>query len=85
MIIKLLHEDCDITLADDRTLPYTAYLVTYKVNEVLKYDIVITDKKCDIFDHYWDKYREGFISFKQSEGRANPRLWGNKPKETKKR
>ena len=54
-------------------------------NEVLKYDIVITDKKCDIFDHYWDKYREGFISFKQSEGRANPRLWGNKPKETKKR
>jgi hypothetical protein len=79
--LKFLHTDCDITLADDRTLPYTAYLVTYKVEEVLKYDVVVTDKTCDIFDHYWDKYREGFVSYKQSEGRVNPRLWNSHPRE----
>jgi hypothetical protein len=82
--LKFLHTDCDITLADDRTLPYTAYLVTYMVDAVMKYDIVVTDKTCDIFDHYWDKYREGFVRYKQSEGRVNPRLWGNKPAKTKK-
>ena len=81
----MLHEDCDITLADDRTLPYTAYLVTYKVDEALKYDIVMTDKTSDIFDHYWDKYREGFVSYKQSEGRINPRQWGYAPKEEKRK
>lgn len=73
--MKLLHEDCDQSLADSRSLPYTAYLATYKVDDVLKYDIVITDKTCDIFDHYWDKYRENFVSYKQSEGRINPRSW----------
>ena len=47
------------------------------------YDLVITPKKVDIFDHYWDNYREGFKWFKQSEGRSNPKLWGNTKKESK--
>ena len=84
MTLKIFSEDCSIELADDRTLPYTAYLVTYKIDEELKYDVVMTDKKCDIFDHYWDKYREDFLSYQQTEGRANPRLWGNKPTKPKK-
>lgn len=86
MSIKILHQDCDPSLADDRTLPYTAFVVKYQPNEdTFCYDIVIAHKRVDIFDYYWDKYREGLISFKQTEGRVNPKVWGSQPKENKKR
>ena len=78
-----LHQNCDPELANDKALPYTAYLVTYEVKKELRYDIVIASKKVDIFDYYWDTYREGLISFAQSEGRVNPKLWNCKTKETK--
>jgi len=83
--IKILHLDCDPTLAEDRSLPYTAYLVTYEVDKKICYDIVTTNKKVDIFDHYWDKYREGLKGFKQTEGRVNPKLWGSQTKTEKKK
>jgi hypothetical protein len=84
--IKILHQNCDPKLAEDRSLPYTAYLVKYQPNEdEYSYDIVITNKQADIFDYYWDRYREGLISFKQTEGRVNPKLWGYKSPEEKKK
>lgn len=84
--MNILHENCSLELANDRSLPYTAYLVTYKIDGAICYDIVIPDKQIDIFDFYWDKYREGFKSFKQAEGRVNPRMWGiNKNQDKKKR
>ena len=85
MTLKFIHENCDLQLAENRELPYTAYIVTYKVDDKLQYDIVIPRKRVDIFDHYWDKYREGLVSFKQTEGRVNPRLYGIEPKPEKKK
>lgn len=84
-MLKILHQDCDPELSKDRSLPYTAYLVNYEDGGVKKHDIVICNKQVDIFDYYWDKYREGLKSFKQSEGRVNPKLWGIQVKETKKK
>jgi hypothetical protein len=66
-------------------LPYTAYLVHYEIDGATAYDIVIPHKRVDIFDYYWDRYREGLKGFKQSEGRVNPKLWGIKIKEEKKK
>jgi hypothetical protein len=83
--MKFLHQKCEPELANDRSLPYTAYIVTYEEDGEISYDIVICNKKVEIFDHYWDKYREGLIGFKQTEGRVNPKLWGYMPKEEKKR
>jgi len=83
--MKILHENCDPELANDRSLPYTAYLVEYEIDGAKAYDLVIPDKKVELFDHYWDKYREGLKGWKQSEGRVNPKLWGVQPKETKKK
>lgn len=82
-MIKIINENCDQELAKDRTLPYNAYLVSYEVDAVMAYDLVITDKKMDIFDYYWDKYREGLKGWNQSEGRCNPRLWNVDQKENK--
>ena len=85
MKVRFIHEDCDPSLAEDRSLPHTAYLVEYKKDGVSHYDIVMASKKVEIFDHYWDTYRHDFVTMNQSEGRTNPKLWGNKPPETKKR
>jgi len=74
--MRILHHNCDPEIAKDRSLPYTAYIVKYKdVAEGICYDIVISNRQVDIFDYYWDRYREDLISFKQSEGRTNPKLW----------
>lgn len=83
--MKILHQNCDPEVANDRTLPYNAYLVTYEIDGAIAYDLVIPDKQVEIFDYYWDRYREGLKGWKQSEGRVNPKLWGNKPKEEKKK
>lgn len=83
--MKILHQNCDPEVANDRSLPYNAYLVTYEDDGEIAYDLVIPDKQIEIFDYYWDKYREGLKGWKQSEGRVNPKLWGNKPKEEKKK
>lgn len=82
--MRVLHQNCDPQLANDRSLPYNCYLVTYEIDGALAYDLVIPDKQVEIFDYYWDKYREGLKGWKQSEGRVNPKLWGAQAKESKK-
>ena len=86
--IRILQEDCDVKLADDKSLPNTCFVVEYYKDDAKKYDLVISTKKVDIFDHYWDKYNTGFITMYQSAGTANPKLWnapGSEPKEKKKK
>jgi len=83
--MKILHQNCDPEVANDRTLPYNAYLVTYEIDGAIAYDLVIPDKQVEIFDYYWDRYREGLKGWKQSEGRVNPKLWGNQTKEKKRK
>jgi|TARA_A100001388_G_scaffold219124_1_gene169753 ribosomal protein L21E len=82
--IRILHEDCDPTVAEDRSLPYTAYLVQYKDNDKVKFDISTAAKRVDIFDYYWDKFRS-VMNMTQTQGRVNPKLWGNSEKKSKKK
>jgi len=83
--MRVLQRSCDPSVADDRSLPYTAYLVTYLLDGQETYDLVICNKKVEIFDYYWDLYRENLITFKQTEGRVNPKLWQDPTKKEKKK
>lgn len=83
--MKVLHQDCSPEVANDRSLPYNTYLVTYHDDGIEKYDLVLANKKVDIFDYYWDRYRKDLISFKQSEGRTNPKLWDIQPRTSNKK
>ncbi len=84
--MKVLHTDCDPALAQDRTLPYTAYLVEYLQDGMTHFDIVVGRNRVEIFDHYYDNYKQDFVNMTQTEGRVNPKLWGvQQPKETKKK
>lgn len=84
-LMKLLFEDCGQEPAEDRTLPNNSFLVEYKIDGVSHYDIAAAAKQVEIFDHYYDKYKKDFVTMNQTEGRINPKLWGVKPPETKKR
>ena len=80
--MQLLQEKCDPGVATDRSLPTSAYLVTYKVEGKDTYDLVVSGKAADIFDEYYDKYKKDFKQFTQTEGRVNPTLWNNQPQAT---
>ena len=78
--MKIIAEGCDKAAAANKQLPYTAYLVEYKKDDKITYDIAIANKAVDLFDHYYDKYKKNFIGFKQAGGLANPKLSNNKQK-----
>lgn len=73
--MRILNEACDPEVATDKSLPNNAFLVSYSVGEEKKYDLVISSKKVEIFDHYYDKYKKDLIDIQQSDGTANPKLW----------
>ena len=60
-------------------------MVDYVEGGVTKFDIVTGAKQVDIFDDYWDKYRDDFVTMNQTEGRVNPKLWRDPNEETKKK
>ena len=76
--IQIIAEKCDPKAANNKKLPYTAYLVEYMVDGKKTYDIAIAQRAVDLFDHYYDKYKKNFVKFTQTEGIANPTLWNNK-------
>lgn len=83
--MKILEKNCSPETAQDKSLPYTAYLVEYRENGEVKFDIAISNKQVDLFDFYYDTYKKDFIGWTQTEGRVNPKLWqSGKKKETKK-
>ena len=75
--MRLIQEKCDPKAADDRQLPYTSYLVKYLKDGKITYDVVVCNKRVELFDHYYDKYNKDFIRFDQTEGRVSPKLWNN--------
>ena len=76
--MKVLHEKCDPKLAENKKLPYTAYLIEYVDKEngedKVFYDIATCLKQTDMFDFYYDKYKTGLKGWKQTKGIVNPKL-----------
>ena len=85
MSVTVIAEKCDPKAADDKTLPYTAYLIQYEHEGKVEHDIAMGQKAVDIFDHYYDKYKKGFKWLRQSGGTQKPNLWNNKPPQRKKK
>ena len=84
---------CDILLektkledTKDKTFPLDAYLVWY-VSEGKEYlDLCRASKQVNIFDMYYDKYGPGSVQkIDFGYGRTNPKIWGYKQPEKKKR
>jgi hypothetical protein len=89
----LPHEyGCDVLLekttiqnAKDTSFPNDAYLVWYNVNDEEFIDLV-RGSRVRIFDMYYDRFGPGAIQkIDFGYGRTNPKLWGYKQPEKKKR
>jgi len=76
---KIIHEDCDPTFGQDRSLPYNTFLIEYTVEGLTKFDVASGAGQVDVFDEYWDKYHSDFVNMTLTEGRVNPKNW-NPPK-----
>lgn len=82
---------CDILIANGsyaevctKDAPSDAYIIKYFLDEKLCFDLT-RGSKIKIFDMYWDKFRNNLKSISFGYGRFNPRLWGYKTPEKKKR
>ena len=83
--ITIYNADCAKSAANDKSLPTSAYLVTYKIDAQTKYDIVMAQKCVNIFDFYWDHLRSDLISIALTQGTVNPKMWGYTCPENKKK
>ena len=86
MTVQVLHEKCERNKADDKKLPSDSFLVTYKVEEELKYDVARGSGVVEIFDHYYDAYKN-VQSIAWTNGIVSPRTFdgANQPTPPKKR
>jgi hypothetical protein len=81
----LLFERTTLQQIKDPSLPSDAYIVIYRVNNETFMDLC-RGKKVNIFDMYYDKFGPGSVQkIDWGYGKVNPRLWGYKVSEGKKK
>lgn len=85
--VLMIHENCEKSLAENKSLPLNSYIVTYEYKDSICYDIVQSNSISKIFDCYYDKLGIGSAikSIKWTDGRVNPKLYGYTKPERKKR
>jgi hypothetical protein len=83
---QILLEKTTINLAKDSSFPNDAYLIWYEVGDNTFLDLVRCRKRVDLFDFYYDTYGPGSVKkIDFGYGRVNPKLWGYKQPESKKK
>ena len=81
----ILLQDATIAQAKDSSFPSDAYLIWYNFDGKDRIDLV-RGSRSRIFDMYYDKYGPGVVKkIDFGYGRTNPKLWGIKQPEKKKR
>jgi hypothetical protein len=82
---EILLEKTTLERAKDSSFPNDAYLIWYLNDDKDCIDLV-RGTRVRIFDMYYDKYGPGAIKkIDFGYGRTNPKLWGYKQPEKKKR
>lgn len=83
---QILLEKTSLEKVKDPSFPNDAYCIWYKVDEEIFMDLTRCRKRVDLFDMYYDKYGPGAVQkIDFGYGRTNPKLWGLKPPEQKKK
>ena len=82
---------CEILIQDGsyaevctKDAPNDAYIIKYMIDDKICFDLT-RGGRIKLFDMYWDKFRENLKSIDFGYGRVNPKLWGYKSPEKKKR
>ena len=82
---EILLQETTIEKAKDSSFPNDAYLIWYNIDDKQCIDLV-RGTRTRIFDMYYDKYGPGVVQkIDFGYGRTNPKLWGYKQPEKKKK
>ena len=79
--IQLLFEKCQRDKADDKKLPSDSFVVSYNDKDELKYDIVRASAQVDVFDAYYDKYKN-VKGIEWTKGIIHPKTYDGQTKAT---
>ena len=83
---EIIFEKATMNQAKDSSLPNDAYLIWYNIDGETFMDVTRCRKRVDLFDLYYDKYGPGsVVKIDFGYGRVNPKLWGYKAPEKKKK
>ena len=83
---QILLENTTLEMVKDSSFPSDAYLIWYDVEGETRMDLCRTSKRVNLFDLYYDKYGPGSVKkIDFGYGRTNPKLWGYKSSDKKKR
>jgi len=82
---EIIQQRCSKLDAENSQLPNDAYIIEYVHENEIYYDITRGNKVVNIFDMYYDKFKSDLKSINWTKGRVNPRVWGYKAPEKKKR
>ena len=87
---SLVKENCNQEEMKDKSLPSDAYIVTYKIGDAVRNDLVRCHAKVNIFDMYYDKFGAGsIVGIEYGPGIVSPKTWGvpvaSKPKKRARR
>ena len=83
---EILLEKTTLNKAKDSSFPNDAYLVWYIVDGEECIDLTRGAKRVNLFDMYYDKYGPGSVKkIDFGYGRVNPKMWGYKQPEKKKK
>ena len=80
MTVQVIYEKCEKDKAEDKKLPSDSFLVSYKVEDELKYDVTRAGTQLELFDHYYDTYKnvqgiswtKGIVSPRTFDGAGKP-------------
>lgn len=74
MTVIVIHEKCERDKAENKKLPSDSFLVSYKVEDEIKYDVTRAGTQLELFDHYYDTYKN-VQGITWTKGIVNPRSY----------
>ena len=79
--IRLIFEKCPFDKSNDKKLPSDSFVVSYEEDKELKYDIIRAAAQVDVFDAYYDKYKN-VKSIQWTKGIVHPRTYDGQTQAT---
>ena len=77
--IKLIFEKCPRDKANDKKLPSDSFIVSYEHDKELKHDIIRAAAQVDVFDAYYDKYKN-VKAIEWTKGIIHPKTYDGQTK-----
>ena len=82
---EIILSKTSIDKAKDKKLPSDAFIVYYDAENREYIDVTRSGKQSNVFDMYYDKYREGLKKIEWGYGTVNPSQFGYKKPEKRRR